>query len=56
MDIGTIRGLMTLAMLLAFVAIVFWAYSKRRKAEFKEMADLPFHEYPPGKEQGSKTP
>ena len=56
MSIGTIRGLMTLAMMLAFVAIVFWAYSKRRKAEFKEMAELPFHENPPGKDQGSKTP
>jgi cytochrome c oxidase cbb3-type subunit 4 len=56
MDIGTVRGLVTLALLLAFVAIVIWAYSKRRKAEFEEMAELPFHEYPPGKEQGSKTP
>jgi len=56
MDSGTIRGLMTLAMMLAFVAIVFWAYSKRRKAEFKEMSELPFHEHPPGKDQGSKTP
>lgn len=56
MAIGTVRGLVTLAMLLAFVAIVFWAYSKRRKAAFDEMAELPFHEYPPGKEQGSKTP
>jgi cytochrome c oxidase cbb3-type subunit IV len=56
MSIGTVRGLVTLAMLLAFVAIVIWAYSKRRKAEFDEMADLPFREYPPGKEQGSKTP
>ena len=56
MGIGTVRGLMTLAMMLAFAAIVFWAYSKRRKAEFKEMAELPFHEYPPAKDQGSKTP
>jgi len=56
MSIGTVRGLMTLAMMLAFVAIVIWAYSKRRKAEFDEMAELPFHEYPPGKEQGSKSP
>ena len=47
---------MTLAMMVAFLAIVFWAWSKRRKAEFKEMAELPFHEYPPGKEKGSKTP
>jgi cytochrome c oxidase cbb3-type subunit IV len=56
MDTGTVRGLVTLALLLAFVAIVIWAYSKRRKAEFDEMAELPFHEYPPGKDQGSKTP
>ncbi len=56
MGAGTVRGLVTLAFMLAFVAIVIWAYSKRRKAEFDEMAELPFHEYPPGKEQGSKTP
>ena len=56
MSSGTISGLMTLAMMVAFIAIVFWAWSKRRKAEFKEMAELPFNEYPPGKDQGSKTP
>ena len=56
MSIGTVRGLVTLALLLAFIAIVIWAYSKRRKADFDEMARLPFHEYPPGKEKGSKTP
>jgi cytochrome c oxidase cbb3-type subunit 4 len=56
MDIGTVRGLITLALLLAFVGLVFWAYSKRRKADFDEMARLPFNEYPPGTDQGSKTP
>ena len=56
MTAGTINGLMTLGMLVAFLAIVYWAWSKRRKAEFEEMAELPFHEAPPGKEQGSKTP
>jgi cytochrome c oxidase cbb3-type subunit IV len=56
MDIGTVRGLVTLVIMLAFVAIVIWAYSKRRKADFDEMANLPFHEYPSDKEQGSKTP
>ena len=41
MTAGTINGLMTLAMLVAFLAIVYWAWSKRRKAEFEEMAELP---------------
>jgi len=56
MDIGTVRGLVTLFVMLAFVGLVFWAYSKRRKADFDEMAQLPFHEHPSDKEQGSKTP
>jgi len=56
MGIGTIRGLVTLVLMLAFVAIVIWAYSKRRKADFDEMANLPFNEYPSDQEKGSKTP
>jgi cytochrome c oxidase cbb3-type subunit 4 len=56
MDIGTVRGLITLLLLLAFIGLVFWAYSKRRKADFEEMAQLPFREYPTEKEKGSKTP
>jgi cytochrome c oxidase cbb3-type subunit 4 len=56
MDIGTVRGLITLALMLAFLGVVIWAYSKRRKADFDEMANLPFNEYPSDKEQGSKTP
>ena len=56
MDAGTIRGLGTLVLLLAFLGLVFWAFSKRRKADFDEMARLPFDEDPPEKEQGSKTP
>jgi cytochrome c oxidase cbb3-type subunit 4 len=56
MDIGTVRGLVTLCLMLAFIGLVIWAYSKRRKADFDEMANLPFHEHPSDKEQGSKTP
>jgi cytochrome c oxidase cbb3-type subunit 4 len=56
MDIGTVRGLITLLLMLAFLGLVIWAYSKRRKADFDEMANLPFKEYPSDKEQGSKTP
>jgi cytochrome c oxidase cbb3-type subunit 4 len=56
MDIGTVRGLYALLVMLAFIGLVIWAYSKRRKADFEEMAQLPFREYPSDKEQGSKTP
>ena len=56
MDIGTVRGLVTLFVMLAFIGLVFWAYSKRRKADFDEMAQMPFNEHPSKKEQGSKSP
>jgi cytochrome c oxidase cbb3-type subunit 4 len=55
-DVGTARGLITLLLMLAFVALVAWAYSKRRKKDFDEMAQMPFREYPSDKDQGSKTP
>jgi cytochrome c oxidase cbb3-type subunit 4 len=56
MDIGTVRGLVTLVVMLAFIGLVAWAYSKRRKADFDEMAQMPFRENPPEDEKGSKTP
>lgn len=56
MDSGTVRGVVTALIMLAFIALVIWAYSKRRKADFDEMAQLPFNEFPSDKEQGSKTP
>ena len=56
MDAGTARGIVTLVVMLAFVGLVAWAYSKRRKADFDEMAQMPFREHPTDKEQGSKTP
>jgi len=56
MDTGTFRGLITLFVMLAFIGMMFWAYSRRRKSDFDEMANLPFHEYPSDKEPGSKTP
>ena len=42
MDINTLRGLSTLVLLIAFIALVFWAYSGRRKKSFDEAAQLPF--------------
>jgi cytochrome c oxidase cbb3-type subunit 4 len=56
MDEGTIRGLFTLVMLVAFLALVAWAWSKRRKADFDKLARMPLDDDPPAEDQGSKTP
>ena len=42
MDINDIRGWHTVILLILFLGIVFWAYSKRRKKSFDEAANLPF--------------
>lgn len=42
MDINELRGLSTAMLLVAFIGLVFWAYSSKRKSEFDEAAQLPF--------------
>ena len=42
MDINDLRGFSTLLMLVAFIGLVAWAYSGRRKKSFDEAAQLPF--------------
>nr|WP_298416231.1 cbb3-type cytochrome c oxidase subunit 3 [uncultured Halomonas sp.] len=42
MDIGTFRGITTLLVMIAFLGVVFWAYSKRRRQDFDEAKNLPF--------------
>lgn len=42
MDINTYRGLLTVLVMVGFISLVFWAYSKRRKNDFDEAANLPF--------------
>ncbi|MGO1394220.1 MAG: cbb3-type cytochrome oxidase subunit 3 [Halomonas sp.] len=42
MDMGTFSGLITLLLIIAFIGIALWAYSKRRKPDFDEAANLPF--------------
>jgi cytochrome c oxidase cbb3-type subunit 4 len=44
MDINTIRGLLTLVLMVAFIGIWIWAWSKRRKRDFDETAALPLEE------------
>ena len=42
MDIGTLRGLGTVLVFVAFVGVVLRAYSSKRKNSFDEAANLPF--------------
>ena len=44
MDVGTVRGLITLALMLAFVGLVLRVYARGRKAEFDAVARLPLEE------------
>ncbi|WP_313517184.1 cbb3-type cytochrome c oxidase subunit 3 [Pseudomonas sp.] len=56
MDIGTIRGLGTLLVFVAFVGLVIWAYSSKRKRSFDEAANLPFaDEQPPSVERDEQA-
>ena len=44
LDMGFLRGIATVFALLAFVAVVIWAYGKRSKEAFREAAQLPLEE------------
>ncbi|MBC7202350.1 MAG: CcoQ/FixQ family Cbb3-type cytochrome c oxidase assembly chaperone [Pusillimonas sp.] len=39
---GIVNGIVTIVALIAFIAIVFWAFSKSRKKANKEASMLPF--------------
>jgi cytochrome c oxidase cbb3-type subunit 4 len=55
-DINDLRGISTAFLLVAFIGLVFWAYSRKRKSEFDEAANLPFadEDHVRPKEQGKK--
>jgi len=46
-DSGVLRGVMTLLLILSFVAIVVYAYSARRHAVFESISRLPLEEDSP---------
>jgi cytochrome c oxidase cbb3-type subunit 4 len=41
-----VRGLLTAILFVAFMALWFWAWSKRREADFQDAAMLPFADEP----------
>ena len=44
MDYATFNGLYTLFLIIIFVALFLWAYSKRQKKSFEKMGDSIFTE------------
>jgi cytochrome c oxidase cbb3-type subunit 4 len=44
MDYGTFRGIFTLVLMVLFIVIVLWAYSKRSKSKFDEAANAIFED------------
>ncbi len=44
MDYGTFRGIFTLVLLVLFIVIALWAYSKRRQKRFDEAANVIFED------------
>jgi cytochrome c oxidase cbb3-type subunit 4 len=44
MDIIDIRSWFTLVMIITFISIVIWAWSKKRVKDFDEAANLPLNE------------
>jgi cytochrome c oxidase cbb3-type subunit IV len=44
MDLNDLRSALTVMLLVVFVGIVAWAWSRRNRAAFDEAARLPFPE------------
>ncbi len=41
MDINTFRGIITLLLMILFLALVIWAFSSKRHRDFEDAARLP---------------
>lgn len=44
MDVTIIRGAVMIGLIIGFVAVVLWAWSKKRKPDFERAARLPLEE------------
>lgn len=44
MDMGFVRGLITLVLLVLFIGLCAWAWSRKRKKDFEEAAELALDE------------
>ena len=44
MDINTIRGVLTIVLIIAFLGLVVWAWSSKRKETFDKLSQMPLEE------------
>jgi cytochrome c oxidase cbb3-type subunit 4 len=44
MDINTIRGVLTIVLMIAFLGLVVWAWSSKRKETFDKLSQMPLEE------------
>lgn len=42
LDINVLRSIVTVVLFVLFIALIIWAWSKDRKQEFEEAANIPF--------------
>lgn len=54
MEFATVHSILTVILFVGFVAFVIWAYSKKRKPDFEEAANLVFDDEPDSEKQHSK--
>jgi cbb3-type cytochrome oxidase subunit 3 len=54
MSLGIAHGVWTLALLAAFVAVVAWIWSGRRKAHFEDAGRIPFREDGADRKRGGR--
>ena len=44
MDINIIRGVLTIVLIIAFLGLVIWAWSSKRKETFDKLSQMPLEE------------
>ncbi len=44
MDINIIRGVLTIVLIIAFLGLVVWAWSSKRKETFDKLSQMPLEE------------
>ncbi len=55
MDINSLRALSTVLVTVAFIGVCWWAFSPKRKARFKQAAQLPFADEPKAKPEPDRN-
>ena len=55
-DAGTIRGLGTLVVAIAFIGLSLWVFNNRRNAEFEQARLLPFADEPLAEDASTQEP